>query len=345
MQSNKPMKTETRNSITNLKRNYQVFKGIKKSRAKYTHKIQEHLADYPANAWNDIKKLTGLPPKNSNKPTDISFNPDDLNSFFVRFEKTDITSPTPPGPNPSAPTLNITEDAVVKQLKRLNSRKGAGPDGLLPKVIKMCADQLTPVITRLFKISLDSGTTPKIWKTATIKPLPKTTKPDQLKHFRPIALTSCLCKTMERLLKTYITENTPLDKYQFAYRARRSTQDAVLCLTTTVTNFIDQNSSYYARCLFLDFSSAFNTIDVRHLLPELKHLDSNVINWIASFLTGRTQRTVVNNIMSKPITTYTGTPQGSVLSPLLFSIYTNRLVSECSNVTIVKYADDTCIMG
>ena len=150
----------------------------------------------------------------------------------------------------------------------------------------MCADQLTPIITRLFKISLDSGTTPKIWKTATIKPLPKTTKPDQLNHFRPITLTSYLCKTMERLLETCITENTPLDRYQFAYRARRSTQDAVpRCLTTTVTNFIDQNSSYYARCLFLDFSSAFNTIDVRHLLPELKHLDachkldSKLLDW------------------------------------------------------------------
>ena len=177
----------------------------------------------------------------------------------------------------------------------------------------MCADQLTPIITRLFKISLDSGTTPKIWKTATIKPLPKTTKPDQLNHFRPITLTIYLCKTMERLLETCITENTPLDRYQFAYRARRSTQDAVpRCLTTTVTNFIDQNSSYYARCLFLDFSSAFNTIDVRHLLPELKHLDSHVINWITSFLTGRTQRTVVNNTTSKPITTRLST-QSSIV--------------------------------
>ena len=95
----------------------------------------------------------------------------------------------------------------------------------------------------------------------------------------------------------------------------------------------------------MDFSSAFSTIDVRHLLPELKHLDLHVINWVASFLTGRSQRTVVNNITSKSITTYTGTPQSSVISPLLFSIYTNRLVSECSNVTILKYADDTCIIG
>ena len=91
----------------------------------------------------------------------------------------------------------------------------------------MCADQIAPVIKRLFKFSLDTRTTPKIWKTATIKPLPKTTKTDQPKHFRHIALNSCLCKTMERLLKTYIAANTPMDKYHSTYRACRSTQDDV----------------------------------------------------------------------------------------------------------------------
>ena len=107
------------------------------------------------------------------------------------------------------PPLDIPEDAVIKQLKRLDSRKGAAPDRLLSKVRKMCADQIAPVITRLFKLSLDTGTTPKIWKTATIKPLVKTKITDQPKNFRHIVLTSCLCKPMEHLLKTYMIANTP----------------------------------------------------------------------------------------------------------------------------------------
>jgi len=291
------------------------------------------------------KKISGLPASNSQSQPEINFQPDDLNHFFSKFEKPDVQPPTIADNNPSAPLFEIEEETVRKELKRLNSRKGAGPDGLIPKVIKLCADQLAPVITRLFNISIDSEQTPQRWKSAIIKPLPKADKPDSLKHFRPIALTSCLCKTMERLLKTYITTHTPLDKHQFAYRAKRSTQDAVLCLITTITNFIDQHSSHYARCLFLDFSSAFNTINVNHLVTGLKHLDSRVTNWISSFLTGRTQRTMVNNSLSKPITTNTGTPQGSVLSPLLFSVYTDRIRSEESNVTILKYADDTCIIG
>ena len=92
-------------------------------------------------------------------------------------------------------------------------------------------------------------------------------------------------------------------------------------------------------------TSALNTISVSNLLTELQHLDSRVTNWVSSFLTGRTQRTIVNNILSTSITTNTGTPQGSVLSPLLFSVYTNRIRSEQSNITILKYADDTCIVG
>jgi len=76
-----------------------------------------------------------------------------------------------------------------------------------------------------------------------------------------------------------------MDEYQFAYRTKRSTQDALLCLTTTVTSFIDKKASNYARWLFLDFSSAFNTISIPDLLTQLTHLNSNITEWIYSFLT------------------------------------------------------------
>ena len=245
----------------------------------------------------------------------------------------------------TAPPLEIKDDIILKQLNGLNSRKGPGPDGLIPKVLKFCSYQLAPIITRLFRFSIDSKATPNSWKSAVIKPLPKVKNPHQLKEYRPIALTSCLCKMMERLIKHYIVTNTTMDKYQFAYRAKRSTQDALLCLTTTITNFIDQRASNYARCLFLDFSSAFNTIHVPDLISELAHLDSNVTEWIYSFLSNRVQRTIVDGKTSNPIITNTGTPQGCCLSPLLFSIYTNRITSNLSNVTVIKYADDTCIIG
>ena len=176
----------------------------------------------------------------------------------------------------TTPHFEIKEETVLKQLKSLNQRKGPGPDGIIPKVLKLCAYQLAPVITRLFSASIENHTTPTLWKSAIIKPIPKINKPTQLKEYRPIALTSCLCKMLERLIKHYITQHTPMDPYQFAYRSNRSTQDAVMCLTTTVTNFIDKAQNNYARCLFLDFSLAFNTIREDNLIPLLLHLDSNI---------------------------------------------------------------------
>ena len=114
-----------------------------------------------------------------------------------------------------------------------------------------------------------------IWKSkSTFKP--KVNARANLKDFRPITLTSVLCKIMERLIKQYIINHTDLDRHQFAYRSRRSTQYAILCLKTTITSFIDKSPSNYARYLFPDFSSAFNTINVEYLIPLLNYLDSDV---------------------------------------------------------------------
>jgi len=124
---------------------------------------------------------------------------------------------------------------------------------------------------------------------------------------------------LERLLKHYVITHTLMDKYQFTYHTNRSTQDALLCLTTNVTSFIDKNASNYTRCLFLDFSSAFNTISIPDLITQLTHLDSNVTEWIYSFLTNKVQSTIVDGITSNPIIT-------NSLSLLLFSIYTNMII-------------------
>ena len=323
-----------------------ITREMKKSKKDYSLKIQQHLAKEPAKAWTDIKKLSGLPINNS-APVKNDFTPDELNTFFTRYEKphTNHADILPDAHTNTAPPLEISEDNVLKQLKYLNPRKGAGPDGIIPKVMKLCCYQLAPTITRLFNSSLSSKKIPTLWKKAIIKPLPKVNNPKEIKQYRPIALTSCLCKVMERLIKHYVITHTPLDTHQFAYRSHRSTQDAILCLTSTVTSFIDKIATNYARCLFLDFSSAFNTINVSNLISQLHHLDSAVTEWICSFLSDRVQRTMVDGTLSHPITTNTGTPQGSVLSPLLFSIYTDRITSTLSNVTVIKYADDTCIIG
>ena len=113
----------------------------------------------------------------------------------------------------------------------------------------------------------------------------------------------------------------------------------------TVTSFIDRLAANYARRLFLYSSFAFNANHVSKLISQFHHLDSAVTEWICSFLSNRLQRTMVDSILSQPIMTNTGPPQGSVLSPLLFSICTDWIPSSLSNVTFIKYDDDTCIIA
>ena len=315
-----------------------------KARRNYTAKIQHKLALEPAKAWSEIRKLCGI---SKEKHSDIAINSDTLNKFFARFEEKCHSNCMIeiPAQGSQAPALEIEQEEVVNLLKQVDSRKGAGPDKIMPKVLKLCADQLASALTMVFNSSLKQGQVPQIWKTSTIKPIPKSSNPQEPKDYRPIAITSCIGKLLEKLVKKYILEHTPLDSLQFAYRPGRSTQDALAYLMTTITTHIEKDSKNIARCLFLDYSSAFNTISVEKLVKRLDHLDRNIVNWIFSFLTNRLQYTYANDSLSGKISTSTGTPQGAVLSPVLFAIYTSIITSESSNVTVIKYADDTVIVG
>lgn len=321
---------------------------IHKSRKAYVEKLQKRMAEDPSKAWTDIKKISGLPWTNKTAET-TDIEPDVLNQFFSRFEKPERNN-IPDSDKQSSdaedlPKCMFVESDVRKHLHRLNARKGPGPDHLIPRVLKLAAYQLAPVITSLFHASIEQRTTPTLWKTSIIKPVPKIAKPGEPKHFRPIAITSCLCKILEKVIKGYIMENTTLDMFQFAYLPNRSTQDAVLCLLTTVSTHIDRKATNTARCLFLDFSSAFNTINVQLLMPKLNYLHADIRGWIKSFLSDRPQYTKSDDRLSSVITTNTGTPQGTVLSPLLFALYTDMIRSEHRSVAVMKYADDTVIVG
>ncbi len=130
-----------------------------------------------------------------------------------------------------------------------------------------------------------------------LKPLPlKGPSVYTVNDFRPIALTSVLCNTMERILAKYLMSSagSSTDPLQFAYRRNRGTDDAVLTMMNFVTCHL-QNSNSYARILFLDFTSAFNTMRVDILLERLISLGVNrcLVLWIKDFLLSRTQEGVV----------------------------------------------------
>ena len=164
--------------------------------------------------------------------------------------------------------------------------------------------------------------------------------------FRPVALTSVVMKYLEKIVLHNLIQpiQERIDTCQFAYQRNKSAQDAVLSLTQAIYQHLDKKQCY-AKALFIDFSSAFNTIQPFRLLEKLKFLDvkPSLILWICDFLSARIQRVKVNGTLLDPIVTNTGSPQGCVMSPSLFIIYTNDCVSNFYSVNLLKYADDTVI--
>ncbi|KAI4882647.1 hypothetical protein NFI96_005649, partial [Prochilodus magdalenae] len=169
-----------------------------------------------------------------------------------------------------------------------------------------------------------------------------------MNDYRPIALTPIVMKCFERLILSHIKRSLPstLDPHQFAYRANRSTDDAVSLAIHTALNHLDSTNSY-VRMLFIDFSSAFNTIIPSRLIHKLSTLgiSSTLCSWIMDFLSCRPQCVRMGEHTSPSLTLSTGCPQGIVLSPLLYTLYTHDCTTTYSSNTIIKFANDTTIIG
>ncbi|KAL0147066.1 hypothetical protein M9458_057590, partial [Cirrhinus mrigala] len=245
------------------------------------------------------------------------------------------------------PTSVCVED-VNRVLRKQKPRKASGPDSVSPACLKACADQLAPVFTQIFNRSLELCLVPNCLKRSTIIPVPKKPKITGLNDYRPVDLTSVVMKAFEKLVLAYLKDITGplLDSFQFAYRANRSVDDAVNMALHYILQHLDRTGNY-ARILFVDFSSAFNTIMPDLLSDKLTQLSvpTSICQWITSFLTDRQQLVRLGKLTSRAITTSTGAPQGCVLSPLLFSLYTNDCTSKDPSVKLLKFADNTTVIG
>ncbi len=231
----------------------------------------------------------------------------------------------------------------------MNVRKAAGPDGITGRVLRSCADQLAGLFTSIFNESLATSVVPTSFKKSVIISVPKNSKPSCLNDYHPVALTSTVMKVFERLLKKHICSSIPatLDPLQFAYRPNRSTDDAISQVLHSSLTHIDSTNGNYVRLLFIDYSSAFNTIVPTKLALKLSDLGLNtsLCDWIQDFLTARPQVVKDGQFTSNSITLNIGAPQGCVLSPLLYSLYTHDCVSSHSSTSIIKFADYTVVMG
>ncbi|KAL0201618.1 hypothetical protein M9458_004805, partial [Cirrhinus mrigala] len=295
-------------------------KEIRAAKKNYAKRLEDQIfSNDSVSVWKGLKAITNY--KTPSPSTEVNQRlAENLNEFYCRFEsphtRSDHLFPqplTPPAtPLSPPPALQISEDEVRQVFRKNKRRKAPGPDGVTPACLKTCADQLAPILSQIFNRSLELCEVPSCFKRSII-PVPKKPKITGLNDYRPVALT------------------TSLDPLQFAYRANRSVDDAVNMGLHFILQHLDKTGNY-VRILFVDFSSAFNTIIPTLLQSKLAQLYLQQLVRMGKFT-------------SHSRTTSTGAPQGCVRSPLLFSLYTNDCTSKDPSVKLLKFADDATLIG
>uniref|UniRef100_A0A3P9IXQ6 Reverse transcriptase domain-containing protein n=1 Tax=Oryzias latipes TaxID=8090 RepID=A0A3P9IXQ6_ORYLA len=240
----------------------------------------------------------------------------------------------------------FTTSEVSKALKLLDPTKSAGPDDLEPYFIKAAADSIALPLTYLFNLSLSTNTIPHAWKSAYVLPLLKGGDPTNLNNYRPISKLPILAKVLEGLisvqLKEFLISNNILSPSQSGFRKQHSTTTAALKVLNDISESLDDKR--HCAALFIDLSKAFDTVDHTVLKNKLRSigLSEHSVGWFANYLSDRTQCVKVQNQKSKFLKVSAGVPQGSILGPLLFTIYINDLDKGIID-NMHLYADDTIL--
>ncbi|TWW77038.1 hypothetical protein D4764_12G0004280 [Takifugu flavidus] len=244
--------------------------------------------------------------------------------------------PHPPG---VTPRLSITADQVRKELRRTKTRKATGPDGINSRLLKDCADQLCGVLLHIFNLSLSLERVPLLWKTSCVVPVLKTAHAREPNHFRPVALTSHLMKTMERIVLTHLRQlvDSKMDPLQFAYRLGIGVDDAVIYLLHRSLSHLEGTRST-VRVMFFDFSLLRGKM-------EGAGVDCHLAAWTTDYLTNRLQYVRLRDCESDVVVCSTGAPQDTVLSPFLFTLYSSDFSHNSDSCHLQKFSDDTAIVG
>lgn len=241
----------------------------------------------------------------------------------------------------------ITSETVLMiiNLSPLHSYS-SGPD----RIPLFCISKAFPcnILTKLFNYSFRLSYFPSHWKRAYIRPLLKIRSPLSPSDTRPIADLSELSKILERVVHLqvtrFISENNLLDQRQSGYRSGYSTQSALLRVGDDIRSGIDYG--LITILILFDFSKAFDTVSHVRLLMKLKSFgfSTSTLDWFFSYLVGRSQAIVDESYnRSRWLCVTSGVPQGSVLGPLLFSLFINDIGKVLKHSHHMIFADDTQI--
>ena len=236
---------------------------------------------------------------------------------------------------------------ACRHLRKLNA--AAGPDGIPARFLKHASKAAIDCLTLILNYTWVHGVLPQRWREANVVPLFKQAATDRgdPNNYRPISLTSIICKLCERLvlLRLWKLVGNRISNLQFGFRSKRSTLDALMYLDNQIRIAFSRRK--YLSVAFLDISKAFDRTWHSGLLLKLAKIGitGRPWRWCRAFLTDRRLRTTQDGIYSDWFSFNAGVPQGSVLSPFLFLVFINDVETRVAgNARAAMFADDIALI-
>lgn len=298
--------------------------------------IRRYRSSYKESSPTFIPKLTADQFLDKIAPPYVPQNYLSYSSFPLSEEHSKFSRP-----------FNLNE---IKSVISYVKDSSPGIDGIPYSFISHLSNSSLEYFLNLINTIMYSGHVPPSWKSQEVIPILKPNcSPSLASSYRPIALSSVLTKISEHLIKNrleWLLESKGLlSNSQYGFRKGKSTMDSIGIFTTDIHLAFTDNKSLLAA--FLDISAAYDNVDLYILRNKL--LDLNIphtlVNFVINMLLERSIHINVDNSTTISRTTWKGLPQGSVLSPLLYNVYTHDLESsvKTTNIEVLQYADDLLI--
>ena len=318
----------------NMRKNWKLLNsllGKNKDEIAGEFKIQDQLISDPKKICEDFSNYFVSHPQNIHN--NITSSNVDYLSYIPRNHKSWFVTP-------------VTKEEIQKQIMTM---KKEGALGDIPRrVLKMCMDHISEIISDFYNRCITQGKYPDIFKIAQITPVYKKGQKNRIENHRPISILPNLSKIFENIiysrLSSFFHDCNILTDNQYGYRKHKNTELAIFTLVERLMPAFE--NKLYGICVSLDYSACFDTISRSCLLQKLDRHGVRGVPYelMESYFENRTQCVKYRGVVSKSKPQELGVVQGSKCGPLLYDIYTSDIANVCDDAEYIMYADDTILM-